>query len=150
MSNVVDIKRKELSKKMADSTVKWTVIVDKLTLTLKSDVKYAVEVQADAISYRQHVTDEINIYAVKIHKLMQKMKVLHKQKFEFYSTSYQVKTNGTEKLRLIEADLSEQQLLVDELDEHVNNLRETSKHLDNISYAIKNKIELSNILGGYK
>lgn len=150
MSKDSETMRRELYKKMSDSTVKWTSIVDKLAIRLKGDVTNVVDIQAEAISYRQHVTDEINVYAVKIWRLDQKLKVLDKAKFEFYSNSYQIKTNGTEKLRLIKADLSEQQLLINELDEHVNNLRETSKHLDNISYAIKNKIELANILGGYK
>ena len=78
------------------------------------------------------------------------MKVLTKQKFEFYATSYQVKTSGTEKLRLIESDLSEYQLFIDELDEYVNFLRDTSKNLEAINYSVKGKIELASILGGYK
>lgn len=151
MSNTApDIKHKEMSKTMMESTTKWTTILTDLSFRLKGDIKDVIDVQSEAISYRQHVTDEINIYSVKIHKLVQKMKVLNKQRFEFYATSYQVKTSGPEKVKLIDADLSKQQLLIDELDEHVNNLRETSKNLDNINYAIKNKIELANILGNYK
>ena len=108
------------------------------------------ELQAEVLSYRQNVTDEVKIYTVRIYKLVQKMKVLSKARFEFYATSYQVKTSGTEKIKLIEADLSEHQLFINELDEHVNFLRETGKNLDNMHYAIKNKIELENILNGYK
>ena len=78
------------------------------------------------------------------------MKGLTKKRFEFYATSYQVKTSGTEKLRLIEADLSEYQLFINELDEHVNLLRDTSKNLEAINYSAKSKIELYNMLGGYK
>ena len=55
-----------------------------------------------------------------------------------------------EKLRLIEADLSEHQCFINELDEHVNFLRDTSKNLESINYSVKAKIELANILGGYK
>ena len=117
---------------------------------LREDIKYAADIQAESISHRQSVVDEVNVYAMKIHKLVQKMKVLTKGRFEFYATSYQVKTSGTEKLRLIEADLSEHQLFIDELDEHVNFLRETSKNLEAINYSVKSKIELANILGGFK
>ena len=128
MSNVVDNKRIEMSKKMVESTKKWTSVVTNLSFKLKGNIKDVIDIQSEAISYRQHVTDEINIYSVKIHKLMKKIKVLNKQRFEFYATSYQVKTSGPEKVKLIEADLSESQLFIDELDEHVNNLRETSKN----------------------
>ena len=36
------------------------------------------------------------------------------------------------------------------MDEHVNFLRDTSKNLEAINYSVKGKIELANILGGYK
>lgn len=143
--------RRIFSKKMIESKQLWKATIKSLTDRLREgDVKFASDIQAEAISQRQSVVDEVNIYAVKIHKLNQKIKVLHKQRFEFYATSYQVKTSGTEKLRLIEADLSEQQLFMDELDEYVNFLRETSKNLEAINYSVKSKIELANILGGYK
>jgi hypothetical protein len=142
--------RKEITKKMLDSTKQWKAIIDNLTERLRGDIKYIIDVQAEAISHRQTVVEEVKNYSVKIYKLVQKMKVLTKARFEFYATSYQVKTSGTEKLKLIEADLSEYQLFINELDEHVNFLREVAKHLDGVSFGIKNKIELANILGGYK
>ena len=142
--------RKELSKKMIESTKQWKAIVDSLTLRLKGDIRDVTDIQAESISHRQTVIEEVKIYSVKIYKLVQKLKVLTKQRFEFYATSYQVKTSGTEKLKLIDADLSEYQLFINELDEHVNFLRDTSKNLDQINYNVKNKIELANILGGYK
>ena len=142
--------RKEISKKMIDSTKQWKSIVNDLTKRLSGDIKFVIDIQAEAISHRQSVIEEIKIYSVKIYKLVQKMKVLTKARFEFYATSYQVKTSGTEKVKLIDADLSEYQLFINELDEHVNFLRDTSKNLEAINYSVKSKIELANILGGYK
>lgn len=140
--------RTVLSKKMYESSKLWISIVKDLTRRISSDdLKSIVNVQAEAISHRQNVVDEIKVYSVKIHKLVQKMKVLTKSRFEFYATSYQVKTSGTEKLRLIEADLSEHQCFINELDEHVNFLRDTSKNLESINYSVKARIELANILG---
>jgi len=142
--------RKEISKKMIDSTKQWKSIVNDLTKRLSGDIKFVIDIQAEAISHRQSVIEEIKVYSVKIYKLVQKMKVLTKARFEFYATSYQVKTSGTEKVKLIDADLSEYQLFINELDEHVNFLRDTSKNLEAINYSVKSKIELANILGGYK
>lgn len=143
--------RKIFSKTMLESTKQWIAIVNKLTNRLINDeLRNIADIQAEAISQRQLVVEEIKKYSVKIHKLVQKTKVLTKQRFEFYATSYQVKTSGTEKLRLIEADLSEHQCFINELDEHVNFLRDTSKNLESINYSVKAKIELANILGGYK
>jgi hypothetical protein len=149
---VTDDKTKKLveTKKMNDSANLWKAKVKTLTEKLKGDIKYASDIQAEAISFRQDVVDEVKVYAVKIHKLMQKMKVLEKQRFEFYALSYQVKTSGSEKVKLINADLAAYQEFIDEMDEHVNLLRDTSKNLESINYAVKSKIELANILGGYR
>jgi len=137
-----------LSKKMIESTKYWKSIIDGLTKRIREDdLKDIIDIQSEAISHRQTVVEEIRMYSVKIHKLVQKMKILTKQRFEFYATSYQVKTSGTEKLKLIEADLSEHQSFINELDEHVNFLRDTSKNLESINFSVKGRIELANILG---
>lgn len=142
--------RKVYSKRMIESSKQWKVIVHNLSnRIINDDLKNIVNVQAEAISQRQNVVEEIKIYSVKIHKLVQKMKMLTKARFEFYATAYQVKTSGTEKVKLIDADLSEYQSFIDELDEHVNFLRDTSKNLESINYSVKAKIDLANILGDY-
>jgi len=149
--NIENDSRKKLSKDMTQSTKQWKAIVGNLTRRItESSLKDIVEVQAETISQRQNVIEEIKLYSVRIHKLVQKMKILTKARFEFYATSYQVKTNGTEKLNLINADLSEHQCLISELDEHVNFLRDTSKNLESINFSIKNRIEIDSILGGYR
>jgi hypothetical protein len=141
---------KNLAKEMIESEKEWDARIRLLNSKLNGDIRGVVDLQSDVLSYRQMITDEVKIYAVRIWKLVQKMKVLNKARFEFYATSYQVKTSGAEKVKLIDADLSEHQLFINELDEHVNFLRDTGKNLDNMHFAIKNKIELENILGGYK
>lgn len=142
--------RTKVSKEVLESRKLWSSVVKNLSMRLKGDIKDIVDVQSEAISHRQSVVEEVNIYTVRIAKLSKKIKNLHKQRFEFYATSYQVKTNGTEKLTLINADLSEFQEFVDELDEYVNFLRETSKNFADMNYGVKNRIELANILGVFK
>lgn len=143
--------RRDISKRIIESEKQWIAVINNLTNRLKDDdLKDIIDIQAEAISHRQSVISEIRIYSVKIYKLVQKIKILTKARFEFYATSYQVKTSGTEKVKLIEADLSEYQSFISELDEYVNFLRDTSKNLESINYSVKSKIELANILGGYK
>jgi len=139
--------RKEINKKIVESTIQWRAIIKKLSDRVRGDLKDIVDVQAEAISQRQIISEEVKTYAVKIHKLVTKVKILSKAKYEFYATSYQIKTSGAEKLKLIDYDLAEYQGFINELDEHVNFLRDTAKNLDNINYAVKNRIELANILG---
>jgi len=142
--------RESFLRRTMESTKKWNAVVKTLSFKLKNDIKDIIDLQAETISYRQDVVDEIKTYSVNIYKLVQKMKVLTKERFEYYATAYQVKTSAAEKIKLIDADLSFYQQLINDLYEHDNFLRETSKNLDNINYGIKNAIELANILGGYK
>ena len=114
------------SKKMIENRNKWTSTVKLLSEKLKLDVKDVIELQSEAISYRQIVVEEINIYSVKILKLVQKIKVLYKDRFEFYAQEYQIKTVSSEKVRLIDSDMSENQSFIDEMDQHVNFLRENA------------------------
>lgn len=143
--------RKEISKKILESKKRWNAVINNLTHRLKNDnIQDIYNVQAESINYRQEVVDEVHIYAIKIHKLVYKMKTLSKSKFEFYATSYPVKTSGSEKLKLIDYDMGEYQQFINELDDFVNFLRDTSKNLEAINYSVKGRVELNNILSGYK
>lgn len=141
----------EIIKKAIDSEKIWSKIIRDISDRLReSNVKHVSEIQADTINNRQLVVDEISIYGVKIWKEKQILKKLEKTRFEFYATSYPIKTSGTEKLRLIQSDLSDRQYIINRYEEHVEFLRNASKNLDALNFGCKNKIELYNILGGYE
>ena len=78
---------------------------------------------------------------------MSRIKKLQKEKFEYYCVQYKIKTNASEKSKLIEADISTYTHKVNVYEIHVEYLKETKKNLDNIRWAIKNKLELYNQLG---
>jgi len=148
-SNSVDFS--SIEKKMSDSSKMWSKINKDLAYKLKEcSLKKIPDVQADVLSKRQMAIDEINIYGVKVYKVKQKVKKLEKMRFEFYATSYQIKTSGSEKLRLIQSDLSERQMVLDAYDNHVDFLRECRSELESLNYGCKNKIQVHSILGGYE
>ena len=62
--------RKDMSKKMIESTKEWNVIVKNLSARLKGDIATIVDVKAEAISHRQSVIEEVKVYTVKIYKLV--------------------------------------------------------------------------------
>lgn len=119
----------------------------KLSSKLKDDVKDIIDLQAEVISYRQLMIEDIKQIAYKVYKDLPKIKELRKKTFEFYTLSYNIKTNGTEKAKLMEADLAYYDYKIDIYNTHMEFLKETVKNLDNLNYAIKNKIELVNYLG---
>lgn len=151
MGKTDSLKFADIEKKIQDSSLMWSKTNVNLANKLKEcDLKEISDIQAEVLSSRQLVIDEINIYGVKVYHAKQKLKKLEKLKFEFYATSYQIKTSGSEKLRLIQSDLAERQMLLDAYDNHVDFLRECRSELESLNYACKSKIEVYSILGGYK
>jgi len=118
-----------------------------LDLTNPSSSKSILEVQGLALSYRQILNEQINLFLNKRSKEMTKIKRLKQDKFVFYATGFGVKTNLGEKGLLIDGHLAENDRTVEIIEAHVTYLRETVKNMESLGYAIKNMIELMNYLG---
>lgn len=139
---------KQLERDLNNETKIWNDRVKKITSDLKGDIKKIIEVQSDVISLNQIVCDEIRSYTLQLYKSNINIKELTKQRYEFYSTRYQINIkNDTTKKGLVEADLARIQYRSDLLEIHISFLRDTSKDFESMNYAIKNKIELANIYG---
>lgn len=139
---------KQLERELNNDTKIWNDRVKKVTDALKGDIKKLIEVQAEVISLNQIVSDEIRTHTLQLYKSNVNIKELMKQRYEFYSTKYQINIkNDTTKKGLVEADLARIQYRSDLLEIHISFLRDTSKDFESLNYAIKNRIELANIYG---
>lgn len=119
-----------------------------LSYRLKCSADETIELQAEVISQRQLLVDEMSMTSYSINKILPKHKQLKKKRFEYYTLEYQIKKmTGPEKIKLIEADLAYHDQLIELYSNHIEYLKESIKNLDNINYAIKNKIELYNLMG---
>jgi hypothetical protein len=132
----------ELRKQLEESEKYWNESIEVLIKKLLKPVQETVQLQAEVISMRQILTEQIKNVSYQIWKFKQKVKIFEKERLEYYLMGYQAKTNSGEKAKLIESDLSLYQYRLDIFDVHVNFLRETQKNVDNINFAIKNKITL--------
>jgi hypothetical protein len=117
-------------------------------LTNPSNLKAVINIQSDALSYRQVINEQINFFLNKRSKEMIKIKRIKQEKFIFYATGFGVKTNLGEKSILIDAHLAENERNIEMLDSYIDFLRDTSKTIESLQYSIKNMIELINYLGG--
>lgn len=132
----------KLVKRLEESETYWNKNIDTLSSKLNCSVKDVVPLQAEVISLRQMLSDQIKSMSYEVFKLISKMRVTKKQLFEFYSTTYPISTNSSEKAKLIEWDLNKQDHQKMILDNHIEFLRDTLKNMDNMNYAVKNKITL--------
>ena len=121
--------------------------ITELTTKINCELKESIDLSADATSYRQYLLDNRTNFYFKVYKDMPKLKQLKKKHFEFYSTKYPIKTNSTEKTKLIEADVAYQESKMEFYQAHINYLTESIKTVDHVIYSVKNKIELYNATG---
>jgi hypothetical protein len=138
---------KDLYKTLANERKEWNDILEKLTKKLKCELKELTDLEAEVIYYRQLVVDLIASYSFRIYREMPKMKQMRKQQFEYFSTKYQIKVNGTEKSKLIEATMALYDNKIEIIEGQIEFFRETAKNLQSLTYSCKNKIEIYNITG---
>jgi hypothetical protein len=135
----------ELKTELAKSCQEWSNILYKLTIKINTELKQSLSLEAEAISYRQELTHEIANYSFNLTNDVAKLKKLKKTRFEYYATKYQIKTNGSEKNKLVDADVAFYQEKIDVLDNYLQFLIETKKSMDHVVWSVKNKIQLYNL-----
>jgi hypothetical protein len=126
---------------------RWNDIIEKLSGKITCELKKSIDLSAEATAQRQLLLDERTNWYYKMYKDLPKLKQMKKKYFEWYSTKYPIKVNGTEKTKLIEADTAYQEAKMEFIQNYINFLTESIKTIDHVLYSIKNKIELYNATG---
>jgi hypothetical protein len=118
-----------------------------IDLSNPSNAKQVLDSQANALTHRQQINEEINLFLSKRSKETTKIKKLRQDKFIFYATGFGIKTNLGEKGILIDGHLAENDRTIELIESYIEFLRDTIKNLESFGYSIKNMIELMNYLG---
>lgn len=118
-----------------------------IDLSNPSNSKIILDAQAEALTHRQQINEEINVFLSKRSKETTKLKKLRQDKFIFYATGFGIKTNLGEKGILIDGHLAENDRTMELIESYIEFLRDTVKNIESFGYSIKNMIELMNYLG---
>lgn len=120
----------------------WNNTIKGLTKRLICSAKDVVQLQSDMLSEKQRLSDEVKYMSYELHQFKPLLKKYRKSKTEFYLTKYPIKIQGKDKLYLIEHDLALYEQRLDIYDTHIDFLRDCVGNMEQIGYAIKNKITL--------
>jgi hypothetical protein len=142
-------KLEELESELSDERTEWNKIISGLASRIKDELKTAIQLEAEAVSRRQEVTEMIGNYSYEINKYLPTYKKAQKKCFEKYATSYQIKVNATERKMVMEADLAFGAGKIKALENHIQFLIESRKTVDHVIWSVKNKIQLYNITEMY-
>lgn len=146
---------------------KWQIeLMDKIK-GMKSSPEQLSDTQAELISMRQRLTEEVAYITKQIAKENGRLKKHKADKFVFYSTGvYPDGTKATAKMTIrdmnivsmkktkgeteliISGDLCDLEALVDVFVGYHTYLKESVKTLDHSLYGIKNRVELMNLMMG--
>jgi hypothetical protein len=136
---------KKLEDELSNERTEWNKIIGNLANRIKEEIRFAMQLESESLSRRQELTEVIGLYSFKINKLMPGLKNMKKKLFEHYALKYQIKTNGSEKNKLIDADMAYAEAQVQAYENHIEFLIESRKSVDHIIWSIKNKIKLYEI-----
>ena len=130
-----------LEERFKDERTDWNGKIIDLIESIKQTSKLA-ESQVIQLSYRQIIQDKLAEYRI-LHEKRQEM--LDKQtvdRFREYKLSYDIKLSSSETQAFVQADCKALKLQIKMIHTQIIYFEESIKTLDNIGYAIKNKIEM--------
>lgn len=130
-----------LEERFKDERTDWNEKIIDLIESIKQTSKLA-ESQVIQLSYRQIIQDKLAEYRI-LHEKRQEM--LDKQtvdRFREYKLSYDIKLSSSEAQAFVNADCKALKLQIKMINTQIVYFEESIKTLDNLGYAIKNKIEM--------
>lgn len=142
MSNLKD-KILKLDEYLGAQRLEWTDKVKDLTENLKKGVNLE-EVSAYTLSYRQIMVEQLASMSSRIRAQKTTVDQKYKQKWIEYF-QYDYKLTDKQRERFIEADLAEERQLLELLETQKSFLEASVKTLDNMGFAIKNRLDMSKL-----
>jgi hypothetical protein len=130
-----------LEERFKEERADWNNKIIELVESIKHTSKLS-EAQVIQLSYRQMIQDKLAEYRI-LHEKRQEM--FDKQttdRFREYKLSYDIKLSGSETQAFVQSDCKALKLQLKMIHTQIIYFEESIKTLDNIGYAIKNKIEM--------
>jgi len=133
----------KLDEYLNDQRLDWTQKVKDLTEDLKKGINLE-EVSAYTLSYRQIMVENLASLGSRIRTQKTVVDRLYKQKWiEYYNYDY--KLTDKQRERFLEADLADDKHMLELLETQKSFLEGSIKTLDNMGFAIKNRLDISKL-----
>lgn len=121
----------------------WTLKIKQLAEDLKHGSNLE-EVSAYTLSYRQIMVEQLASIGTKIRSQKSTCDRLYKQKWiEYYNYDY--KLTDKQKEKFLDADMADDKHMLELLETQKSFLEGSVKTLDNMGFAIKNRLDISKL-----
>lgn len=133
----------ELDQYLATQRAEWTEKIRELAKCFKN-VGDLNEALVTIPSYRQILVEQLASMNIKIKQQERKIAKIYKDSFIKYY-EYDYKLTDKQKESFLKADMSDDSMALSLLETHVDFMRESVKTLDNMGWAVRNKLQLNEL-----
>lgn len=131
----------ELETRLLKDRTEWKDKINDLVHMIKN-MRELADCQVSMLSYRQILLDKVTDFKTMIYKRNATWERYYRSQYREYTLNYDVKLTSGEKHQFIKAELSSLRTQIDMLQSHVDYYYECIKTLDNLAFAIRNRIRL--------
>lgn len=131
----------KLDEYLGGQRTEWTERITSLAKEIKAGTNLE-EVSSLTLSYRQILVENLASINTKIRSQKSVVDKLYKQKWiEYYNYDY--KLSDKQKEKFLDADLAEDRQIFSMLETQMQFIEASIKTLDNMGFAIKNRLDMS-------
>jgi chromosome segregation ATPase len=132
-----------LDSRLSQQRTEWSNQIKQLAQSLRS-INNLEGTIADVLSLRQTLVDQLAYINVKIREQKSKLNSKYREAYIRYY-EYDYKLGEKQKEKFIENDLNDDNLILSHLENQLDFLKESVKTLDNMGFAIRNRLSLKDL-----
>lgn len=132
-----------LDAKLSTQRTEWSNKIKALAQSLRN-INTMEGTIADVLSSRQTLIDQMAYMNVKIKEQKSKISVRYREAYIRYY-EYDYKLGEKQKEKFIETDLANENMILSHLENQLDFFRESVKTLDNMGFAIRNRLALKDL-----
>lgn len=132
-----------LDKKLSSQRTEWTNNIKELSQSLRR-LNQLEETIAEVLSSRQSLVEQISYLNMKVKEQRNKVNVRYREAYLRYY-EYDYKLGEKQKEKFIETDLADENMILSHLENQVEFFRDSVKTLDNMGFAIRNRLALKDL-----
>lgn len=132
-----------LDRKLSSQRTEWTNNIKELAQSLRNLNKLE-ETIAEVLSSRQSLVEQMSYLNMKVKEQKNKVNTRYREAYIRYY-EYDYKLGEKQKDKFIEIDLADENMILSHLENQVEFFRDSVKTLDNMGFAIRNRLALKDL-----
>lgn len=132
-----------LDRKLSGQRTEWTNNIKALAQSLRN-LNLMEETIAETLSSRQTLVEQMSYFNMKVKEQKVKVAIRYREAYIRYY-EYDYKLGEKQKERFIETDLADENMILSHLENQVEFFRDSVKTLDNMGFAIRNRLALKDL-----